>query len=151
MRNFLFVLLLFAVTDAFCQKTKVENDVQYKAVPLAKNDARFLALKKIAQERMPQFLDSLKKYGSDREGYSFIVKSDFAEGDKHEHMWSQVLSYSNGVFKAIFIDSSFNITNIKNGDKVEIKQADVEDWAINNIRTKKITGDFSDKYLNTKQ
>lgn len=151
MRNFLFVLLLFAVTDAFCQKTKIENDVQYKAVPLAKNDARFLALKKIAQERMPQFLDSLKKHGDDREGYSFIVKSDFVDGDKHEHMWSQVLNYSNGVFKAIFVDSPFNITNIKNGDKVDIKPADVEDWAINNIRTKKITGDFSDKYLNTKQ
>ena len=151
MKNFLFVLLLFAVTDAFCQKTKVENDVQYKAVPLAKNDARFLALKNIAQQRMPQFLDSLKKYENDRDGYSFIVKSDFTEGNKHEHMWSQVLGYSNGVFKAIFIDSPFELKNIKIGDKVDVKQTDVEDWAINNFRTKRITGDFSDKYLNTKQ
>jgi uncharacterized protein YegJ (DUF2314 family) len=150
MRNFLFVLLLFAVTNAFCQHTKVENNVQYKAVALPKDDARFLALKNIAQQHMPQFLDSLKKNGADRDGYSFIIKSDFVEGDKHEHMWSQVLGYGNGIFKTIFIDSPIELKNIKIGDQVDVKQTDVEDWAINNLRTKRITGDFSDKYLNTK-
>jgi uncharacterized protein YegJ (DUF2314 family) len=151
MRNFLFVLLLFAVTDAFCQKTNIETDARSKAAAASKNEARFLALKNIAQQHMPQFLDSLKKNGNDRDGYSFIIKSDFVEGDKHEHMWSQVLGYGNGIFKAIFIDSPIELKNIKNGDQVDVKQTDVEDWAINNIRTKKITGDFSDKYLNSKQ
>jgi uncharacterized protein YegJ (DUF2314 family) len=151
MKNFLFVLLLFAVTDAFCQKTKVEEDARNKAVAVAKNGGRLSAIKNTAQRNMPQFLDSLKKNGNDHEGYSFIIKSDFVEGDKHEHMWSQVLGFSNGVFKVIFIDSPLELTNIKMGDKVDVKQTDVEDWAINNIRTKKITGDFSDKYLNIKQ
>jgi len=151
MKNLLFILLLFIITGAYGQQTKVENNMVYKSVPLSKNDAGFLALKRTAQKYIPQFIDSLQKHGGDPEGYRFVVKSDFVEGDTHEHMWSEVVGYSNGVFKVIFIDSPFTLKNIKLGDKISIKQADVEDWAVHNLRTKKITGEFSEKYLNSKQ
>ncbi len=150
MKNLLFILLLFAITGAYGQQTKVENNVLYKSVTLPKDDARFLALKRTAQKYIPQFIDSLQKHGSDTQGYRFVVKSDFVEGDTHEHMWSEVVGYSNGFFKAIFIDSPFTLKNIKLGDKISIKETDVEDWAVNNLRTKQITGEFSEKYLNSK-
>jgi len=151
MKNLLFILLLFVITGVYGQQTKVENNVVYKSVPLPKDDARFLALKRTAQKYLPQFIDSLQKHGGDAEGYRFVVKSDFVEGDNHEHMWSEVVGYSNGVFKAIFIDSPFTLKNVKLGDKISIKQTDVEDWAVHNLRSKKITGEFSEKYLNSKQ
>ncbi|MBB6128076.1 DUF2314 domain-containing protein [Mucilaginibacter lappiensis] len=150
MKNLLFILLLFVITGAYGQQTKVENNVLYKSVTLPKDDARFLALKGTAQKYMPQFIDSLQKHGNDTQGYRFVVKSDFVEGDTHEHMWSEVMGYSNGFFKAIFIDSPFTLKNIKLGDKIGIKETDIEDWAVENIRTKKITGEFSEKYLNSK-
>jgi uncharacterized protein YegJ (DUF2314 family) len=152
MKNLLFILLLFIITDAVCQtKTKVENNVQYKSKALVKDDGKFLALKDTAQKHMPAFLDSLKKRGGDYENYRFIVKSDFAEKGTHEHMWSQIVGYSNGMFRAIFIDSPFDLKNIKTGDKVMIKKGDVEDWVIHDLKTKKVTGDFSDKYLKSKK
>jgi len=151
MKNLLFILLLLVITGAYGQQTKVENNVLYKSVSLPKDDARFLALKRIAQKYLPQFIDSLQKHGRDTEGYRFVVKSDFVEGSNHEHMWSEVIGYSNGIFRAIFIDSPFTLKNIKLGDKISINQADVEDWAVHDLRTKKITGEFSEKYLNTKQ
>lgn len=150
MKNILLVLLMFMASGAFCQQTKVENDVEYRAVSLEADDRRFLALKDTAQKHMPEFMDNLKKHGADYPNYNFVVKSDFVDGDQHEHMWSQIVGYSNGVFKAIFIDSPFSLKNIKTGDKVSIKKGDVEDWLIYDKKNKPLAGGFSKKYLNSK-
>ncbi|WP_177183911.1 DUF2314 domain-containing protein [Mucilaginibacter sp. OK283] len=148
MRKMLFLLLVLISAQSFGQ-TKVEKDVKYQSVRLKKDDAEFLKLKDTAQKHMPEFLDMLKEHGADYNNYRFIVKSDFVEDTNHEHMWSQIVGYSNGVFRAVFIDSPFNLKKIKNGDKIAIKKTNVEDWAVfrNNER---IAGDFSEKYLNSK-
>lgn len=148
MKHILLILLVFIVTKSFCQ-TKIENNVKYRSVGLHKDDATFLRLKDTAQKHLPQFLAILKEHGADYENYRCVVKSDFVEGDSHEHMWSQIVGYSNGAFKAIFIDSPFTLKNMKTGDKLIIKKENVEDWAVfkNN---KEIAGDFSEKYLNSK-
>lgn len=148
MRKMLFLLLVVISARSFGQ-TKVEKDVKYQSVNLKKDDKEFLRLKDTAQKHIPEFLDLLKKHGADYENYRFVVKSDFVEDTDHEHMWSQIVGYSNNIFKAIFIDSPFKLKNIKNGDKIAIKKTNVEDWAVfrNNER---IAGDFSEKYLNSK-
>jgi uncharacterized protein YegJ (DUF2314 family) len=148
MKNVLFIALMLVFNNTFGQ-TKVENNIKYQSVALAANDREFLRLKDTAQKHMPEFLALLKKYGADYDNYRFIVKSDFVDAQEHEHMWSQIVGYSNGVFKAVFIDSPFAVKNIKNGDKITIKNANVEDWAVfkNN---EFISGDFSEKYLSSK-
>jgi uncharacterized protein YegJ (DUF2314 family) len=148
--KYLFLLGTLFITVSVIGQTKIDKNVKYEAIPLKKNDAGFLRLMDTAQKHMPQLLDLLKKHGADFANYRFVVKSDFAEGDEHEHMWSQIIGYANGSFKAIFIDSPFTVKNVKNGDRVTIKKETVEDWAAfkNNTR---IAGDFSDKYLNSKQ
>jgi len=140
----------FLTLSAYAQNTKVENNTQFHSVELVRGDSTFLAIKAIAQKRLSQFIDSLARHGKDISNYTFQVKSDFVEKGVHEHMWSQVFIYKNGSFEGIFIDSPFDLKNIKTGDKVTIKKTDVEDWTIENIRTKKETGYFSKKYLKSK-
>ena len=146
---YLFLLYVCFATSAFCQ-TKVENNVEYKAVGLVKDDSTFLALKDTAQKHLPYFIQSLKKHGSEIKRYRFIVKSDFAQKGVHEHMWSAVSTYDSHIFKGIFIDSPFNLKNIKTGDNVTINESGIEDWVIYDLRTGKRIGDFSAKYLDSK-
>ena len=51
----------------------------------------------------------------------------------------------------IFIDSAFDIKNIKTGDKVIIPRKDIEDWSVNNLITGKSIGYYSEMYLNSKK
>lgn len=143
MKKLLLILLIAAVTTAECQ-TKIQNDTEYKSVKLKKDDPGFLAFKDTAQRYMVRFITALNKKTP---GYRFLVKSDFVENGTHEHMWSQVKIYNNGVFKGIFIDSPFDLHNIKTGDKVTIKKSGIEDWAIFDRKGLHVDGDFSDKYL----
>lgn len=146
----LVTILIFLALPSLAQNTKVENNTEYYSVTLSKNDAKFLALKDTAQLHLPQFIDSLAKHGADRNNYAFSVKTDFVEKGVHEHMWSQVFLFKDGRFEGVFIDSPFDIKNIKTGDKVSIKKSAVEDWLIENIRTGQQTGYFSKEYLKSK-
>src|SRR5215216_8176149 len=106
MKRLLFLLLMIICTESFGQ-TKVEKNVKYQSVELKKDDKEFLRLKDTALKHMPEFLSLLKQHGADYDNYRFVVKSDFVEGTDHEHMWSQIVGYSNNIFKAVFIDSPF--------------------------------------------
>lgn len=143
--------MLLTVLRVTAQQTKIENDVKYQAVGLNKDDREFLRLKDTAQKYLPILLDTLKKHGADYVNYRCVVKSDFVDRGIHEHMWSQVVSYSNGMFKAIFVDSPFNVKNVKTGDSIFVNKAAVEDWGIYDKDDKKIAGNFSENYLNSKE
>jgi len=147
MKKLLSIILLFGGLHATAQ-TKVKNDTEYRAVKLKTKDAQFLAFKDTAQKHIHQFIDAVNKKSS---GYYFLVKSDFVEKGTHEHMWSQIKEYSNGSFMGVFIDSPFEIKNIKRGDKVVISKKEVEDWVIYNLKNEKIAGGFSDKYLKSQK
>ena len=87
---FLFVLLV-CFFNGFSQNNsnKTQN---YGYVGLQKNDPKFLALMDTAQKYLPRFIDSLSKYKA-RPTYYFLIKSNFNEKDKNEHMWSKPLNY----------------------------------------------------------
>lgn len=119
------------------------------AVKLEKEDAKFLALKKIAQARLGEFIDSLSKHKND-DNYHFIIKSDLSDGVNHEHMWTAIFKYDDRVFGGLLVDSAFILKNIKKGDKVFIRKENVEDWIIYDAIHKKQIGYFSEKYLHSK-
>ncbi len=147
----LFVCLFLTIcTHAFCQ-IKTSGSGNYNSVGLPKDDSTFLALKDTAQAHLQTFIDSVKIHGRDTMNYEFMIKSEFVENDDHEHMWSLILSYDKGNFKGIFIDSAFDIKNIKTGDKISIKRADVEDWSFYNKITGKKMGYYSEMYLEEKR
>ncbi|HVW96672.1 MAG TPA: DUF2314 domain-containing protein [Mucilaginibacter sp.] len=149
MKGILFILMIGYPVVAFCQR-KVENDTVYQSVKLDKNDRIFLALKDSAQKYLPGFIKRLNSHGKDVDNYRFTIKSDFVENGTHEHMWSRVFEFDGTAFKGVFIDSPFEIHNIKIGDKVSIKSGDVEDWQVEDFKAKTHQGDFSGKYLKSK-
>jgi len=125
--------------------------VEYSSVSLSKEDKIFLALKDTAQKHLQVFIESVNKHGHDFRNYEFHVKSDFVQNGLHEHMWSKVYEYKDGVFKGVFIDSAFTVKNVKMGDKVMIRRGLVEDWSIHDVVSNKTTGQFSMKYLDSKK
>jgi uncharacterized protein YegJ (DUF2314 family) len=133
-----------------CNNSNKEKSTTVAAVKIKNSDEKFLALKDTAQAKLKIFIDSLKPHALDS-NYRFLVKSDFIEGKNHEHMWSVVYKYANGRFTGIFADSAIYLKNIKMGDHVLINQRDVEDWAIYDYKHNTDMGNFSDKYLRSKQ
>lgn len=118
-------------------------------IGLKANDPGFLALKDTAQKHIGLFIDSIKMHKSDT-NYIFTIKSDFVDGDIHEHMWSQVNKYNGEKFLGIFADSAYQVHNIKPKDPVKIKETDVEDWIIYDKLHDNVTGNFSEDYLRSK-
>ena len=141
-------LFIFAVLIAGCKNHNKSKE--YRVATLSKDDSTFLALKDTAQKKLKIFIDSLDAHGKDYTHYTFLIKSDFVEGDNHEHMWSRIYERNNDVFKGIFIDSAYEVKNIKTGDTVAIDKNEIEDWSINNKLTGKTIGEFSIKYLKSK-
>jgi len=141
------IIALFCACD---DKTGKSADGKISVVGLKTDDPKIQAFKDSAQNNMHIFVDSLNAHGLDS-NYRFIVKSDFADGSKHEHMWSVVYKYDKGKFNGIFADSAFYLRTIKSGDRVVVKQGDIEDWAIYDNKRNTELGNFSDKYLRSKQ
>lgn len=140
--------IIIIVFLAACKPHK--NDYKDKAVGLKKDDSIFLALKDTAQAYIRDFIDTLNVYGKDTVKYKFQIKSDYVDKGVHEHMWSQISKYKNGVFKGLFADSAIDVKNIKAGDSVSIQKKDVEDWVIYNTVDHKSMGYFSEEYLRSK-
>jgi len=150
MKSCLMLLFILVYTTAHGQ-TKVSGSKTYQSVSLVKDDSSFLALKDTAQAHLQIFIDNLNKHGRDTANYRFIVKSDFVEGDEHEHMWTLILGYNRDEFKGVFIDSAFTIKNIKTGDKVTINRKNIEDWSIDNLVTGTHIGYYSEMYIKSKE
>lgn len=143
--TFLFACSVFAAGCQSHHKSKT-----YDVAGLPKDDSTFLVLRDTAQKKLQIFIDSLDKHGMDYKNYTFLVKSEFIDGENHEHMWSRIYRHSNDVYEGIFIDSAYDVKNIKTGDKVTIYKNAIEDWSIDNKHTGKTTGEFSVKYLQSK-
>jgi uncharacterized protein YegJ (DUF2314 family) len=150
MRTHLIIAGLALLAIQACKQPAKKED-NFTVVNLKDDDSIFLALKDTAQYHLKEFTDSLKLHGNDADNYHFIVKSDFADGEKHEHMWSQVNSLESGSLGGVLIDSPFYLKNIKLNDRVKIKLGDVEDWVIYDKPHNRKVGDYSAAYLKSKQ
>lgn len=132
-----------------CNSKKADDKKNF-VVGLKKDDSTFLALKDTAQSYLNVFIDSIKVHGANKK-FRFAVKSDFVENNIHEHMWSKVNQYRDGKFEGVFIDSAYQIKNVKPGDAVTIPETSIEDWSIYDSKRNVRIGDFSEKYLRSKQ
>lgn len=151
MKRYILILFYTCVVFKAAAQTVRNDSMEYSSVKLEKDDKVFLALKDTAQKHLQVFINDLNKHGKDGKNYRFGIKSDFVQNGKHEHMWSRIYEYKNGVFKGVFIDSAFTVKNIKMGDKVAINRTAIEDWAIDNLINGETLGNFSDKYLESKK
>jgi uncharacterized protein YegJ (DUF2314 family) len=150
MKNTLQAGMLSLLMLAACQQSPKNKKENASVVQLKTNDGKIQAFKDTAQARLNMFIDSLKPHALDS-NYRFLVKSDFIEGKEHEHMWSVVYKYANGKFTGIFADSAIVLKDIKMGEPVLIDQKQVEDWAIYDYKRNTDIGNFSDKYLRSRQ
>jgi len=113
---------------------------------LKKNDPTFLRLMDTAQKYLPDFIASFQKHKGDT-NYYYTIKSDYEENETHEHMWSSPVSITGNTIKCVFIDSAYELHNIKTGDTITMKLTDVEDWTIYDYSNRTKMGYFSEKYL----
>jgi uncharacterized protein YegJ (DUF2314 family) len=150
MKNVLKACMLSMLVLAACNNSPKAAKEKASVVQLKTDDEKIAAFKDTAQAKLHIFLDSLKPHALDS-NYRFLVKSDFAEGKDHEHMWSVVYKYAGGKFTGIFADSAIVLKKIKMGAPVLINQKDIEDWAIYDYKRNTDMGNFSDKYLRSKQ
>lgn len=150
MRTHLIIAGLALLAIQACKQPAKKED-NFTVVNLKDDDKIFLALKDTAQYHLKEFTQSLKLHGTDVDNFNFIVKSDFADGEKHEHMWSEVNALENGFLEGVIIDSPFYLKNIKLNDKVKVKLGDVEDWVIYDKPHNRKVGDYSAAYLKSKQ
>lgn len=150
MKNGFFILVCVFVAFKAAAQTVRSDSMEYSSVKLEKDDKVFLALKDTAQKYLQVFISGVNKHGREAKNYRFLIKSDFVQNGHHEHMWSRIYEYKNGIFKGTFIDSAFTVKNIKMGNKVAINRNAIEDWAIDNLISGQTSGGFSNKYLENK-
>lgn len=148
MKKLLILLAIFAASTG-C-KPHDNTSKNYQSVGLEKDDSTFLALKDSAQVHIKTFITVIDSFANDTVQYRLAIKSDYVDKDAHEHMWSRIYSYSNGLFKGTFMDSAYYLKNIRYGDSVSIRKEDVEDWSVYNTVTHRSIGDFSEAYLKSK-
>jgi uncharacterized protein YegJ (DUF2314 family) len=134
------LLTILLICTAFAAKAV---DTPHQPCAVKAIDTTFVGLKDTAQKNISRFITALTK---NPRGYRFLIKSEFVGNGKHEHLWSQVKVYNNGIFKGTFIDSPFELTNIKTGDKIAIRKSAVEDWAVFDRKGLRVDGNYSDKY-----
>src|SRR5258708_1058011 len=98
-----------------------QNVVSYptedKAMQAAKNNGR-LALK-----GFHEVMDG----GTDG---TYTVKFPLTQNGATEHIWLQLVGYSDGSYIGLLADVPVNGNKYKMGDRMTVAEADVEDWMI---------------------
>ncbi|MGG9964324.1 DUF2314 domain-containing protein [Ferruginibacter sp. SUN106] len=137
-------ILLLAASCKPKDQRIVDHEKHITTLPAG--DAKFLALKDTAQKYMDEFITGFKINGHN-DNYAFTIKSNYSDKEINEHMWSAPIAFTNGVFTCVFVDSAYNVQNVKTGDTVRVNQKDIEDWTIYNYSDNTQRGYFSEKYL----
>jgi uncharacterized protein YegJ (DUF2314 family) len=80
-----------------------------------------------ARRQLPEFVRVLQKPTPQQA--HFVIRAIFREGDKTETMWVNQVRYRPGVFSGTLDNKPYVLQNLKRGDKVEVRESDVRDWA----------------------
>ncbi len=97
-----------------------------------------------ARSRVDEFLTVL----STNEADSFSVKAPINDGEETEHFWIVNVSYKDGVFSGEIGNDAGVVTNVKAGQRWEIKKGDISDWMF--TKGDRIHGGFTiDPLLNS--
>jgi len=63
---------------------------------------------------------------------TYTVKFPLTQNGATEHIWLQLVGYSDGHFVGLLADVPVNGNQYKMGDRMSVAEADVEDWMIRN-------------------
>lgn len=123
---------LFLLLSVLCLGCSEKSDTGIVGSPddpvtmVESDDPEMAAAEAKARETLDDFIAALQNPKPNQS--DFGVKYAFSEGDTFEHMWITELTYANGEFSGVLGNDPALVKNIKNGDSVTIKRADVEDW-----------------------
>ena len=95
-----------------------------------------------AQQRFPEFVIAFEEPGRGRE---FAVKGPFTDGDCTEYMWVAVNEIGRNVITGRLGNKPVSIQSLHEGDPVEVKLADLNDWMFTDGDEK--VGGFTAKVL----
>src|SRR5262245_39042071 len=103
-----------------------ENVVAYNV-----GDAAMNAAKRKARSTLPRFHELIAAGMSG----TYVVKFPLTQNGATEHIWLQLTGYRDGVFTGLLADRPVNGNQYRMGDPMEVAEADVEDWMINDGQT----------------
>ncbi|MDX8497161.1 DUF2314 domain-containing protein [Mesorhizobium sp. VK4C] len=63
---------------------------------------------------------------------TYTVKFPLTQNGATEHIWMQLVAFSDGHFVGLLADKPVNGNQYKMGDRMTVAEADVEDWMIRN-------------------
>jgi uncharacterized protein YegJ (DUF2314 family) len=81
-----------------------------------------------AQRRWPEFVAAFEGRDDHDEEAAFLVKAPFSQGESTEFMWVHVTGIEHNVVYGRLDNEPANIPRLKEGDRVRIKEEDVNDW-----------------------
>jgi uncharacterized protein YegJ (DUF2314 family) len=109
-----------------------ENIVAYNTGDAAMNAARTKA-----RATLPRFHELMAAGTSG----TYVVKFPLTQNGATEHIWLQLTAYSDGTYQGLLADRPVNGNQYRMGDRMEVPEADVEDWMISD--GKKIYGGYT--------
>lgn len=139
MLRFLGLSVVLVLAAGCSTKPSASNETIYRedqppVSAVKDDDPEMAAASKKAISELPIFIAECKKElakPAKERKLMLSVKSAFAAPTgQSEHMWSEVTGYKDGVFTGVLGNDPVYVTNVKQGDPVEIKQSEVEDWII---------------------
>lgn len=98
-----------------------ENVVAYYT-----GDEGMQAAKKTGKSTLPRFLE-LVTAGTPG---TYTVKFPLTLNGATEHIWMQLVDYRDGTFVGLLANTPVNGTKYSMGDRMEVAEADIEDWMI---------------------
>ena len=99
-----------------------ENVVAYHT-----GDADMIAAKAKARKTLPRFAELIKK----KTPGTYTIKFPLTQNGETEHIWMQLTGRKDGKFVGLLANKPVNGNQYRMGDKVEVAEADVEDWMVN--------------------
>jgi uncharacterized protein YegJ (DUF2314 family) len=103
-----------------------ENVVAYTT-----GDAAMNAAKRKARATLPRFHELIAAGTSG----TYAVKFPLTQNGATEHIWLQLTGFSNGTYTGLLADRPVNGNQYRMGDRMEVAEADVEDWMVNDGST----------------
>ncbi len=101
------------------------------------DDARLQAAVQEARSRFPEFVRAFEQ----RNGEHFSVKGPFTDGKETEFMWINVRELTTSTIKGALGNEPAGLSGLKEGDPVELKLDDVNDWMY--IKDEQMIGGFT--------
>ena len=123
MIRFLPILAATLISTA-CSEKQSGASAKPETLVESYDEAEMAAATATAKSRVDEFLKVLESGAAD----SFSVKAPIRDGEATEHFWIGDLSYKDGVFSGKIGNEPGIVTNVKEGQKWEVKKDEISDW-----------------------